>query len=171
MQAKGRNRKVLVVRHQDVKSRIKERLVGHLAIVGIGNILRGDDALGPKLIELLKKRGVNADLFDCGTAPENYILPILSASCDTIVLVDAADTGGAPGDIGIHAVEEIKNVSFSTHNPSPRLFADLIKTGKPDVKMFVLSVQPKSASLGDGISDEVLSSLDFLVSVISESAA
>ena len=70
---------------------IKSRIKGKVAIAGIGNIIRGDDGLGPKLIELLKARPIKADLFDCGTAPENYIFPILATLCDTVVLVDAAD--------------------------------------------------------------------------------
>ncbi|MDD5495957.1 MAG: hypothetical protein PHP46_02505, partial [Candidatus Omnitrophica bacterium] len=63
---------------QDIKKRIK----GKLAIVGIGNIIRGDDGLGPKFIEMIRARRLNIHLFDCGTAPENYIFPILSSSCD-----------------------------------------------------------------------------------------
>jgi len=99
---------------------IKSKINGKVSIVGIGNIIRGDDGLGPKLIELLKARTLGAHLFDCGTAPENYIFPILSTSCDTVILIDAADMGIAPGGIKIFALDEISNVSFSTHNPSPR---------------------------------------------------
>ena len=75
------------MKSSDIRAKIK----GKVCIVGIGNIIRGDDGLGPKLIEFLKSRPINADLFDCGTAPENYIFPILSTSCDTVVLVDASD--------------------------------------------------------------------------------
>jgi hydrogenase 3 maturation protease len=72
-------------------SDIKDRLKGVVTIIGIGNIMRGDDGFGPKLIESLKKRSTKAILFDCGTVPENYIFPILATSCDTVILVDAAD--------------------------------------------------------------------------------
>lgn len=147
---------------EDLRAGIKSRIKGTVAIVGIGNILRGDDGLGPKLIEMLKQRRLNAPLFDCGTAPENYIFPILAAACDTIILVDAADIGMAPGSSMISGLEEIANISFSTHNPSPRLFTDLLKTGKEDVNILVVSVQPKSVRLGDPISDEVARGLDEL---------
>jgi len=140
---------------------ILTRLKGKLAIVGIGNIIRGDDGLGPKLIEILKARGgmPGASLFDCGTAPENYIFPILSTSCDTLMLVDAADIGKEPGAVEIFDLDKISRVSFSTHNPSPRLFTDLLKTGKEDMNIFVISVQPKSTVLGAPLSSEVLDSL------------
>ena len=146
----------------DLRTAIKDRIKGKTAIVAIGNILRGDDGFGPKLIEILKEKCIKASLFDCGTAPENYIFPILSSSCDTIILVDAADIGLSPGNAKIFALEEIANVSFSTHNPSPRLFTDLLKTGKDNLNIFVVCVQPKTTELGVPLSKEMLRGLDVL---------
>ena len=146
----------------ELSAAITGRLKGKLAIVGIGNIIRGDDGLGPKLIEILKSRGglPGAFLFDCGTAPENYIFPILSTSCDTLMLVDAADIGREPGAVEIFDLDKISRVSFSTHNPSPRLFTDLLKTGKEDMDIFVISIQPKSTGIGAPLSEEVLKALE-----------
>lgn len=149
-------------------SDITDRLRGRVAIVGIGNILRGDDGLGPKLIEMLKSRNARASLFDCGTAPENYVFPILTSSSDTVILIDAADLGEAAGSVRVFELNEISNVSFSTHNPSPRLFTDLLKTGKEDLYIFVVSVQPKTTALGASLSDEVLKGLDLLAGVFCE---
>jgi hydrogenase 3 maturation protease len=147
-------------------SEIRQRIKGRVAIVAIGNIIRGDDGLGPKLIELLKTRGTKAFLFDCGTAPENYILPILSTSCDTVILVDAADIGGEPGNTEVFDLDKISEVSFSTHNPSPRLFTDLLKTGKEDINIFVISMQPKTTVLGASLSLEIMYGLDKLVEAL-----
>lgn len=143
---------------QDIKKRIK----GKLAIVGIGNIIRGDDGLGPKFIEMIRARRLNIHLFDCGTAPENYIFPILSSSCDTVIFIDAADFHGSPGHIRIFDLDEISNVSFSTHSPSPRLFTDLLKTGKDGLNMFIISIQPKKTALGEGLSEEIKNAVVFL---------
>jgi len=65
-------------------------------------------------------------------------------------------------------LDEISNVSFSTHNPSPRLFADLLKTGKDDLNIFVISVQPKTTALGAALSEEVLRGLGILADAFSE---
>lgn len=155
----------------DLASEIKTRKKGKVAIVAIGNIMRADDGLGSKLIEILKARKVNARLFDCGTAPENYIFPILSSACETIILVDAADLGLQPGHAKILDLDNISNISFSTHSPSPRLFTDLLKTGKEDINIFVVSVQPKSTMLGGPMSDEVISGLKGLADVFTEALA
>jgi len=153
---------------EGLKSDIRKRIKGKTAIVTIGNILRGDDGLGTKLIELLQAKNLKANLFDCGTAPENYIFPILSTSCDTVILIDAADLKSAPGDIGVFDLEKISNVSFSTHSPSPRLFTDLLSTGKEDMNIFVICIQPKSTRLGEHLSEEVLGALDTLAGVFAE---
>ena len=151
----------------ELTAAITSRLKGKLAIVGIGNIIRGDDGLGPKLIEILRNRGglPGVSLFDCGTAPENYIFPILSTSCDTLMLVDAADIGKEPGAVEIFDLDKISRVSFSTHNPSPRLFTDLLKTGKEDMDIFVISIQPKSTGIGAPLSEEVLNSLERIADI------
>ena len=151
-----------------ISPEIKSRIKGKISIVGIGNIIRGDDGLGPKFIELMKARPTGAHLFDCGTAPENYIFPILSTLCDTIVLIDAADMSISPGGIKIFAIDEISNVSFSTHNPSPRLFTDLLRTGKDDLNICVISIQPKTTTLGAPLSKEVLQGLETLANAFSE---
>jgi len=152
----------------DLKSKIRERIKGRVVIAGIGNIIRGDDGLGPKLIEILKSKNANAALFDCGTAPENYIFPILSAPSDTVILIDAADIGLTPGGIKVLNLEDISGVSFSTHNPSPRLFTDLLKTGKEDLNIFVISMQPKTTALGSAISQDVLEGLRSLSDALVE---
>ena len=155
----------------DLASEIRNRIKGSVAVVGIGNIIRGDDGLGPKLIELLKAREVNARLFDCGTAPENYIFPILSSACDTIIFVDAADIGLQPGEAKVLDLDHIANVGFSTHNPSPRLFIDLLKTGKEDLTIFIVSVQAKTTTLGSPLSDEVAKGLEALADSFSKALA
>ena len=153
---------------KEISQAIRSRIKGKVSVMGIGNIIRGDDGLGPKFIELMKARTTGAYLFDCGTAPENYIFPILSTLCDTIVLIDAADMSIAPGGIKIFALDEISNVSFSTHNPSPRLFTDLLRTGKDDLNIFLISIQPKTTTLGAPLSKEVLSGLETLADAFSE---
>ncbi len=155
----------------DLKVEINNRIKGRVTIAGIGNIIRGDDGLGPKLIELLKARNVNAGLFDCGTAPENYIFPMLKSLCDTLILVDAADMALEPGMARVLDVDDIMNISFSTHSPSPRLFIDLLKMGKEDLNIFIISVQPKNTSLGIPLSEEVLKGLEALTGIISETLA
>jgi len=157
--------------NQGVKSDIKKRIRGIVAVIGIGNIMRGDDGCGPKLIESLSKRQIKAHLFDCGTVPENYIFPILSTSCDTIILIDAADFGARPGSIKAIALSEISASGISTHNSSIRLFTDLLMTGKDNLNIFAVSIQPGRIAFGDPLSDEVKLGIDALADIFTEALA
>lgn len=152
-----------------LKSIIRDKVKGRVAVVGIGNILRGDDGLGPRFIEILKKRPPgNAVLFDCGTAPENYIFPILASACDTVILVDAASLGLPAGEAKVFDLEEIADVGFSTHNPSPRLFTDLLMTGRDNLNIFVVTVQTKTTAFGEAVSEDVLAGLHILADAFCE---
>ena len=156
------------VLNENLKTDIKSRLKGVVTIIGVGNIMRGDDGCGPKLIESLKKKNISASLFDCGTVPENYIFPILATSCDTVILVDAADFGMSPGSIKVFSLNEVSGSGLSTHNFSLRLFTDLLTTGKDNLNIFVVSIQPKTIGLGESLSEEVLSGIDALAGIFAE---
>ena len=152
-------------------SDIKDKLKGIVTIIGIGNIMRGDDGFGPKLIESLKKKNTKANLFDCGTVPENYIFPILTTRCDTVILVDVADLKTAPGSMKILALGELSGAGLSTHNSSIRLFTDLLMTGKDDLNIFAVTVQPKTIAFGESMSPAVLDSVDKLTDIFAEALA
>lgn len=68
-------------------------------VVGCGNILRGDDAVGPRLIRLLWENGVpaTARLVDGGTAGMDVAFQMQGAN--RVVIVDASSTGAEPGTI------------------------------------------------------------------------
>lgn len=148
-----------------IKSDVGSRISGKVTIVGIGNIMRADDGLGPKFIEIAKNKNIDATFFDCGTAPENYILPILSTACDTVILVDAADFNAAPGSVKVIGLNEISRVSFSTHSLSPRLLIDLLRTGREDLNIFIISIQPKATTLGAPLSEDVMNGLNTLADI------
>ncbi|MCV7031944.1 hydrogenase maturation protease [Mycobacterium sherrisii] len=68
-------------------------------VVGCGNLLRGDDGVGPVLVRHLWERGVpgGARLVDGGTAGMDVAFQMRGA--ERVVIVDAAATGSAPGTI------------------------------------------------------------------------
>lgn len=68
-------------------------------VVGCGNLLRGDDGVGPILVRHLWERGVpdGAKLVDGGTAGMDVAFQMRGA--ERVVIIDAAATGSAPGTI------------------------------------------------------------------------
>ena len=144
---------------------LRERLQGkRTLILGIGNTLRGDDGLGPRLIERLQGK-VAATLIDGGEVPENYLGPIEAAGAEVILIVDAADLKAAPGDVALIELEQLGKTGISTHNASLGLLASVVQrlTG---ADVLALAVQPKVNSFGAAMSEEVGRTLDWLVEAL-----
>ncbi len=137
---------------------LKDILKGKVVIVGIGNVLKGDDGFGPALIERLNGK-MNALCIDAGTAPENYTGKIVKAEPDTILLVDAAHLDLEPGRYRILKPDEILKSGFTTHDMSPRMFMEYIGS-RTKAAIYMLGIQPEKISLGDEMSETVKKTLD-----------
>lgn len=70
-----------------------------ILIIGCGNLLRGDDGVGPLLIRHLWERELppGVRLADGGTAGMDVAFKMRGA--DRVILIDACRTGAAPGTI------------------------------------------------------------------------
>ena len=123
-------------------------------ILGVGNILKGDDAAGPLVCERLSGGGLSAVVIDAGTAPENYVRPILNAEPDVLLIVDAVDFGGPKGEIRIFEPAEIRRFAFSTHALSLHLFVDRLEQERP-LTAHLIGIQAGPRRLGDALSSAV----------------
>lgn len=76
-----------------------DRFGCEVLVVGCGNLLRGDDGVGPVLIRHLWERGIPtaAGIVDGGTAGMDVAFRMRGAR--RVVLVDASRTGARPGTI------------------------------------------------------------------------
>lgn len=72
---------------------------GQIVVIGCGNLLRGDDAVGPILVRHLWESGVpdGVTLVDGGTAGMDVAFKMRGAR--QVIIVDACATGVAPGTI------------------------------------------------------------------------
>ena len=135
-------------------------------IVGIGNILKGDDGAGPIVCQQLTGK-VCADLIDAGTVPENYIQPIIKKAPQNLLIIDAVDFGASAGTINIFKPEQLNSSVFSTHTLSPHLFVDTIRQSiKVDV--YFVGIQPAQIGLGQSISPHVNQAVQWLIRTLTE---
>ena len=130
------------------------RLTGkRILLLGVGNRLRGDDAVGSLLVEGLQGQ-VDIPTIDAGDVPENYLGPIEESGAEVVLVVDAADFGGKVGDVAIFDIEQVQGMSVSTHTTNLGLMFKVIPSEKrPQVIM--LGIQPGKLELGQGLSEPV----------------
>lgn len=146
-------------------TKLKDRLQGKVLIVGIGNRLRGDDGVGPEIINRLNNPLPRLLLFDVGETPENYLGKIVKQKPDTIVLIDAVDLGGSPGTVKIIEKDDIRDESLSTHNASLNLVAKYLQE-ETSADVFLIGIQPKTTEFGREISQPVRGGLEKIVRML-----
>jgi len=126
------------------------------AVMGIGSVLRSDDAAGMYFIELLSgmiKRD-NLLLIAGSTAPENFTGAIKDFKPDVLFIVDAAHMGLLPGEAKVVPACDISGFSFSTHMlPLPVMLKYLEAESGCDV--LFIGIQPKCTDYGFCMCDDV----------------
>jgi len=137
-----------------------------LAVLGIGNSLRGDDALGLKVLKLLRSRVPRSvRLIDCGTMPENFTGEVKRFKPSHVLLVDAASFNAKHGVVKLVPPEEISGVAVSTHALPLSMFAEVVqKTVK--AKVLLLGVQPKKVDFMEGLTPELEKAVQEIAKVL-----
>ncbi|MEM3342446.1 MAG: hydrogenase 3 maturation endopeptidase HyCI [Thermoplasmata archaeon] len=148
-----------------------------VAIVGVGNELKGDDGAGPLFTEVLSKKlaqlpdevriKIYTRLFvvNSGTAPENITGALRRFSPEVIIFVDAAEIGMAPGSIGIFPPESLGNSPLSTHTLPLKIIIEYLKT-ELHAKYYIIGIQPHSTEPAAEISAEVTDAVYILSEAI-----
>jgi hydrogenase 3 maturation protease len=137
---------------------LKSHLKGKVVILGIGNVLRSDDGVGSVLAARIKG-GLPWIVYDAGESPENYLGKIIKDKPDNIVLMDAVDFGGKPGEYRVLESDDLKTANlFSTHNASLSLTINYLQNNLK-VDIIILIIQPKNISFGDNLSPELTQTL------------
>ncbi len=138
-----------------------------VAVVGVGNRLRGDDGVGPALVDALA--GLEqVHRFDVGSTPENFILPVARLTPGRILVVDACDFGGRPGEFRLFDRAQIEQLAYgllSTHTLPLSLTVEMLahQTG---AEVSLLGVQPAGIEFGTGLSEPVRDALPALAEFV-----
>ena len=141
-----------------------------LAIVGIGNTLRSDDAAGVLVARTLIASRLFRDresvlVMDAGHAPENRTSTLRRFEPDIVLLIDAVDMGESPGSIRWVDMDEIEGMSASTHSLPLSMLARYLNW-ELKCEVTLLGVQPKSNEVGETVSAEVLQAVNAIVEAL-----
>ena len=126
-----------------------------IVIVGIGSPMRRDDFVGLRVLELLSgTTPENVLLLPTETVPESYTGSIRSFEPTHVVLLDAANFGGAPGEARIIPPKSIANTSVSTHSLPLHVFIGYVKQTICD-KVVLVGIQGANIEMGEGLTPSV----------------
>jgi hydrogenase maturation protease len=143
-----------------------------ILVVGVGNLLVGDDGIGPRTIEALRERELppGIDVLEGGTLGIDLVDLIVDRR--KVVVVDAVTAGAEPGTIHRLEAEELAEVATSRVSLHDLGLVDAIRlsrfVGLPPERVVVLGVEPRDLRMGPGLSPEVEKALPDLVERVLE---
>ena len=150
-----------------------------VAVLGVGNRLRGDDAVGCLVCDEIQKTGPSSlvprpssvpGLFvlDCANTPENYLQPIADRRPSRILIVDCCSYGARPGDFRLFTRPEIEQLSYglmSTHTLPLTLTIEMLSL-ETNAIVELLGIQPERIDFGEDLSEPVRRALPAVVECV-----
>lgn len=143
-----------------------------VVLVGVGNPIRGDDAVGPMVIELLEAKPMkNVLLLNTESVPEAFTGKVEEFNPTHVLMIDAANFKGAPGETKLITGGQIGGQAISTHSLPLNIFISYIEKSI-GVTVLLLGIQPLSIGLGEPMTEPVevaaVSVVDTLYQILSE---
>lgn len=153
-----------------------------LLVAGIGNIFLSDDGFGPEVLARLRGHPVPADVevTDYGIRGVHLAYRLLDG-VGTLVLVDAAPHGKAPGTVSLLEVDpaEIANIGVAAaegasppvdaHGMEPVAVLRMLSSlGGTVDRVLVVACEPRVVEEGLGLSPEVEAAVPAAVALIQE---
>ncbi len=149
-------------------SDIKNVLSDNCCIVGMGNFLKSDDAVGLYVVDSVRK-AVSDDsyIFNVEDVIEAYVFKISELDCKNVVVIDAVKTDAEAGSIVFGSLEDEFDelvADFSTHKLALKMSGKIFKEhGKGT---FLLGIVVNNVDFGAELSQTVRESADALIKII-----
>jgi hydrogenase maturation protease len=133
-----------------------------IAVIGVGNELMGDDAIGPHIVKELMAGQVLPEevlLIDEGRGGMRLVHHI--KDLDKVLIIDAADIGKDPGEFTVFRPEEVESIKdlsgTNIHEWDLLKMLDLSRMlGECPEDIRILAIQPRDLEWGEEISQELM---------------
>jgi hydrogenase maturation protease len=143
-----------------------------IRILGIGNVLMGDDGFGPYVVAVLESRydlPDHVELVDGGT-PGLDFLPYISHA-RSVMVIDTVSSKGDPGSLKLYRDGEIIGSAppprLTPHQPGLResLMATELSDASPE-EMILIGVIPETLEQGTTLSEPVQAAVEDVVHTV-----
>ncbi len=138
-----------------------------IAVVGVGNILMGDEGAGIAVVEELRRRNVNVDLHDCGTMGVDILNTI--SEYDKVIIVDAVKGFGTPGEVVKIKPREIEcGRILCLHDINIPFLLKLAECVMKVPEIVVIGIEVERIGEGVGLSESVKNAVNKAVEFVLE---
>jgi len=139
-------------------------------ILGVGNLLQGDDGVGVHAVQALLDRDPpeGVVVLDGGVAPLDALAGV--GPVDRLIIIDAADLGEPPGTIRVLAPDDLipaAGESVSLHDLNLLWALGVLRaTGEAPPEIVIVGVQPESMEWSTELSPAVAARLGEVVEAV-----
>lgn len=143
-----------------------------VVILGLGNVLMGDDGLGPRVIERLEAEyefGRDVTLMDVGTPGLHLVEYLIDA--DVLIVIDVAKGDGRPGELhryrGSQMLPSPPAWRLTAHDPGLKeALWTLQLHGRAPSQVLLLAVIPAKIEIGLGLSPRVQEAIPLVIAAV-----
>jgi len=145
-----------------------------IAVIGLGNVLLGDDGCGPFVIEQLRaawQLPATVELIDAGT-PGLDLVTYLDGR-EVVIFIDAVVAAGSPGDVRIYGGDDLRGLPAkprgSPHDPAVQEALDIVAlAGRGPRQVLLVGIIAETLALGAGLSPVVYAATERAVGCVVE---
>jgi hydrogenase maturation protease len=142
-----------------------------IAVIGIGNILLSDEGIGVHTVQHMMKHPnmPEVEIIDAGTCAD--IMMLISDSVEHVIVIDAANGGGEPGDIYRFTPEDIDTAGgmVSLHENNLVAGIKMLPLYNRELKSIIIfGIEPKTLETGLELSPEIASKVPRLIELINK---
>lgn len=147
-----------------LRAKLASRPSHKIAILGIGNELRGDDAAGVIIARELLTHGAQRAsaticVIEAGAAPEAFTGKLRRFDPDLVLMIDAAQMDQPPGTIRLIEWQDTIGLSASTHTLPLNVIAQYLVTDL-GCDVAVIGIQPYANAFDTPLSPAVRRAVD-----------
>ena len=149
---------------KQLKHQLTHFIDGRVCVMAIGNRHHHDEGVGPCVAEAMETYP-EFDVINAGIVPEDHIELAARNHPGTILMVEATDFGGEPGEVRLIYPDKVAYSGVSKQAGSLRMLSEYLQAST-HARIGLLAIQPEDLSDGDGLSPLVNKTLDDLLEVL-----
>ena len=146
-------------------------IMSRIAVIGIGNPLMGDDGAGVAVLDIIRDMDLpDIEIIELGSG--GLTLLHRMEGFDRVILADAVDFGGDPGEVRVFSpddVSSVKTVGYSLHDVDILKVIELARQmGHCPERIMIAAIQPAKLEHSTVMSEQVRGNLEVLADRIRE---
>lgn len=142
----------------------------HILVAGLGNLFRSDEAFGSEVVGRLQRDARHVDVrpIDYGIGGIHMVFDLLEGF-DLLIIVDALERPGMPGELDVEEVTRDRLVSGQLDTRGlepPAVFASVEALGGNLPRTLLVGCRPASIEIGMGLSPPVAAAAEEALDIV-----